>query len=111
VGHSAGGSAISAAAVEGSLCEVDPVAVIWSDASYGRWLQNAWGGCLNDSCIKTHILVRKWDKPYREAADFMKSFTVVPARVKHRVLDRKKWSHGAIGNRALMLTDVFPLGC
>ena len=88
VGHSAGGSAISSAAVEGGLCELKPQAVIWSDASYGRWLNDAWDGCLGDSETTTHLLVRRWDKPHHNAAAFMKIFKTSPY-IKYRILDRK----------------------
>ena len=118
VGHSAGGSAIKAAAIEGGLCRVSPEAVIWSDASYGRWLDTAWSGCVESlsSDTEAHILVRKWDTPHKNAERAMK----VIRRAKHQntgpnvlyqVLDRKALTHGKIGNNVFLLTDVFPPGC
>jgi len=110
VGHSAGGSAINAASEEGSLCAVNPEVVIWSDASYGHWLQRAWSGCIANSGIEMHLLVRKWDRPYQNASEFMEEHAPDPKRVKYQILNRKQWHHGDIGNRALILTDVFPPG-
>ena len=111
VGHSAGGSAISSAAVEGGLCDVQPHAIVWSDARYGRWLGAAWSGCLSESGITMHLLVRKWDKPHRNAEMFMKTLKGISPCVKYQVLNRRRWRHGDIGNRALILSDLFPPGC
>ena len=118
VGHSAGGSAIKAAAVEGGLCRVSPEAIIWSDASYGRWLDAAWRGCVKGlgSDTEMHILVRKWDKPHKNAERAMKAIRRarrldVGPNVLYHVLSRRKWTHGRIGNNVFLLTDVFPPGC
>lgn len=110
VGHSAGGSAISSAAQEGGLCEVEPSNIVWSDASYGRWLDHAWSGCLSDTTVKLKLLVRKWDKPHVRADNFLKTIsktTVIEDRIDYKVLDRKQYRHGDIGNNALMLSDLF----
>ena len=73
IGHSAGGSALMAAAKEGSLCRVKPEAVIWSDASYGYWLDNTMNSCIKALDTNLHILVRKWDKPHIGAERVMKA--------------------------------------
>jgi len=113
VGHSAGGSAISSAAQEGSLCDVSPANVIWSDASYGFWLKKAWDGCLSGHSTKVDLLVRKWDKPHVRAGNFLKSAKLAEddARINYQVLDRKSYRHGDIGDNALILSDAFPPGC
>jgi hypothetical protein len=115
VGHSAGGSALMTAAKEGSLCRLRPQAVVWSDASYGHWLDRAWNSCIKDTDTELHILVRKWDKPYQSAERVVKgirrSRALPKANVYYQALDRKVWSHGRIGNSVFMLTDIFPPGC
>jgi hypothetical protein len=114
VGHSAGGSAISSAAQEGGLCEVRPSNIVWSDASYGQWLNNAWNGCLSDAKAKVKLLVRKWDKPHVRASNFLKSIgnsSDIDDRIDYEVLDRKQYKHGDIGNNALILSDLFEPGC
>ena len=113
VGHSAGGSAIASAAKEGSLCRLAPEAVIWSDASYGSWLDKAWKGCIANADIDLHVLVRKWDKPHKNAERLIKSTRQRKhrARILYQILSRKKWRHGDIGNSVFSLTDVFPPGC
>jgi len=115
VGHSAGGSAIMSASREGGLCKLKPEAVIWSDASYGYWLDSAWNSCIKNLDTQLHILVRKWDKPHTSAKRVIKtirrSSTLPNANVRYQVLDRKIWTHGKIGNSVFELTDVFPPGC
>ena len=115
VGHSAGGSAIMSASREGSLCRLAPDAVVWSDASYGSWLDRAWKGCIKDISTELHILVRKWDKPHNNAERVIRKIRRLPveprANVIYQVLDRRAWTHGRIGNSVLELTDLFPPGC
>ena len=113
VGHSAGGSAIASAAKEGSLCRLAPEAVIWSDASYGSWLDKAWKGCISKIETDLHVLVRKWDKPHKNADRLIKSTRGrdFKATILYQILNRKKWKHRDIGNSVFSLTDVFPPGC
>lgn len=115
VGHSAGGSAIMSAAREGGLCRVKPEAVIWSDASYGYWLDRTMSSCVKSLDTQLHILVRKWDKPHKSAERVMKSLkrssTPIVPDIRYQVLDRKQWTHSKIGNNVFTLTDVFPPGC
>jgi len=111
VGHSAGGSAIASASSEGSLCDSRVTDVVWSDASYGKWLDKAYTGCLGDFSARSHILVRKWDSPYKNAEQFLQEDSKKREIYKYRVLSRKKYTHTKIGNKALLLTDLFPIGC
>jgi hypothetical protein len=107
-GFSAGGSALSSAAVEGSLCSTRPHSVVWIDASYDGWLDKAWKGCLQKSSTHVHVLVRKWDTPHHRADAFMKSIPkdTVPD-LSYYVFDRKNWTHSDIGSRGLIEADVF----
>lgn len=110
VGHSAGGSAIMSASLEGSLCHSSVKKVIWSDASYGRWLMKANKGCLGKSDIYQAIVVRKWDKPHREAEKFFRETSSCPA-CDYIVLPRRQYTHGRIGDKILTITNLFPPGC
>ena len=75
VGHSAGGSTIQRLGHTGDLCKISPSMVVWSDSSYGTWLDQAWRGCLSkNSHIRVKVLVAKWDSPYKNATRFMKQF-------------------------------------
>ena len=109
VGHSAGGSAIASASIEGSMCKLPITAVVWSDATYGSWLRRAHRGCLGREEIETIVLVRKWDKPHHRAAKFLKSLR--NHSYDFRVLPRREFRHSRIGNEALRLSDLFPIGC
>ena len=116
VGHSAGGSAIKASAKEGGLCRVSPEAIVWSDASYGRWLDSAWNGCIKNMNKDTelHILVRKWDPPYKSAERAMRFINRHKngPNVLYQVLSGKDgWTHGRIGNNAISIANLFPPGC
>tara|TARA_Y100001970_G_scaffold290727_1_gene425490 strand:+ start:1445 stop:2362 length:918 start_codon:yes stop_codon:yes gene_type:complete len=116
VGHSAGGSAIKAASREGGLCRVSPEAIIWSDASYGRWLDSAWNGCIKDlgDSSELHVVVRKWDPPYKSSERIMKRIRKQSRgpQVFYQVLKGKDgWTHGRIGNNIFSITNIFPPGC
>jgi len=115
VGHSAGGSALMSASVEGGLCKLKPEAIIWSDASYGYWLDRSVNTCIKDTNTQLHILVRKWDKPHRNAGRAIKRIKRLGLKfipdVRYQVLERRRWTHSKIGNSVFMLTDVFPPGC
>lgn len=116
VGHSAGGSALMSASREGSLCRLGPEAIVWSDASYGHWLDSAWKGCIKEADTELHILVRKWDKPHKNAQRLIKRMTkrsrlLSKPDIHYKVLNRKHWTHGRIGNNVFVLTNLFPPGC
>ena len=115
VGHSAGGSALMSASKEGGLCRIAPEAVIWSDASYGYWLDVTMNTCVKSLETNLHILVRKWDRPHQSAERVMKaakrSLKKPRPDIHYKVLDRKQWTHGRIGNSVFELTKVFPPGC
>ena len=115
VGHSAGGSAMMSAAKEGGLCRLKPEAIVWSDASYGYWLDSAWNGCIKNTDTELYILVRKWDKPHKNAQRLIKRIkrrkSSPKADVHYQVLNRKHWTHSRIGNSVFKLTDLFPPGC
>jgi len=119
VGHSAGGSAIMSSALEGSLCKLKPEAIVWSDASYGYWLDRTWKSCVRDLGQDTelHILVRKWDKPHKNAERVRKKWRRTKSKsnqeikVHYYILSRKYWTHGRIGNSVFKITSLFPPGC
>ena len=63
--------------------------------------------------VSLHVLVRKWDKPHKNAEAFFRKLKTTDGdpNILYQVLDRKKWSHGKIGNSVFKLTDAFPPGC
>ena len=116
VGHSAGGSAIASASMEGSLCSLGNwlVGVVWSDASYNSWLEKAYRrGCLAKTGAAHYIVTRKWDKPYHRAQRFRQKNKTECGSYRFEVLPRKTYSHRKIGNEVLLLLkdSLFPEGC
>tara|TARA_Y100001973_G_scaffold106772_1_gene187420 strand:- start:4323 stop:5192 length:870 start_codon:yes stop_codon:yes gene_type:complete len=109
VGHSAGGSALASASSEGSICQLNITSVVWSDATYGSWLKRAHRGCLGKSEAKKIVLVRRWDKPHNRASRFLKSLK--GHEYDFRILPRRQYRHSRIGNEALELSNLFPVGC
>ena len=110
VGHSAGGSAIMSASIEGSICRPDIKHIVWSDASYGSWLRRANKGCLKTHSALQTVVVRKWDKPHTSAKKFFSTALDRP-ELKLITVDRKKYTHGQIGNKIFKIANLFPPGC
>lgn len=117
LGHSAGGSALMSAAKGGGLCRLNPESIIWSDASYGYWLDTAWKSCIKDANTELHVLVRRWDKPHKNAQRLQRAWKRIRnsssanVNVHYYVLDRKLWKHSDIGDNVFDITKLFPPGC
>jgi len=106
VGHSAGGSTIKRLGITGDLCKLNPSLVVWSDSSYGTWLQNAWDGCLKEHPnILVKVFVQKWQSPWKRTTAFLKTFNEIPENLKVHVKE-KGWSHKLIGNNVVKLSDL-----
>ena len=105
VGHSAGGSAIKRIAITGDLCRINPSMIVWSDSSYGRWLDDAWNGCLGSAKIPTEVFVRKFGPPWRSATRFIGEFQGQPPFL-HLHIKTGKWSHKTIGNNIVTLSGI-----
>ena len=107
VGHSAGGSTIKRLGITGDLCKLNPSMVVWSDSSYGLWLQEAWDGCLkNHRDILVKVFVAKGDSPWGRATQFMGQFQSPPENVKLYIMKKPTWSHKLIGNNVVKLSGV-----
>lgn len=104
VGHSAGGSTIWRIAKTGDLCKLRPSAVVWSDSTYGTWLDRAWTGCLRGSGIPQSVFVKKWGQPYHHATRFMKTY-LHPSEIDLHVMDYP-WTHKTIGNSVIKLSGI-----
>ncbi len=105
VGHSAGGSTIKRLGITGDLCKLNPTMVVWSDSSYGRWLDNAWDGCLKETNIVVKVFVHRWGSPYRQATRFLGQFQDPPSNIELHVKS-KGWSHKLIGNNVVRLSNL-----
>ena len=106
IGHSAGGSTIKRLGITNDLCKLGPSMVVWSDSSYGRWLDNAWDHCLTyrrDILVK--VFVYRHGAPYKQATRFMGQFQGPPGNIELYV-KRKGWSHKLIGNNIVKLSGL-----
>jgi hypothetical protein len=77
------------------------VRIIFSDASYGRWLDKTWKYFLSNLALPADfiVLTRKWDKPYKHAKRFLKKFRNIPYNIKHVIYNRKT-THAGIGDQS-----------
>ena len=105
VGHSAGGSTIKRLGITGDLCRLNPSIVVWSDSSYGNWLQKSWDGCLGETNILVKVFVQKWLSPWKRTTAFLGQFQDMPDNLKFYVKN-KGWSHKLIGNNVVELSDL-----
>jgi hypothetical protein len=104
VGHSAGGSAIASAALYGGLCKTNPIGVVFSDSTYGRWFDRAWSGCLEKHRKKRDfrivVLGQSFGKPWKNYVRWKKrnrrDFKYIEA---YRL--PRPWTHGKIGHNAV----------
>jgi hypothetical protein len=103
VGHSRGGKSIAEAAKIGGLCKLNPTWVVWSDASYGDWLDKAWNSCLNKQPIRVEI----W---YLKGAATQVSVKRIERGNKNLLLEihplTAPWYHGRVGNKVIQMTEA-----
>ena len=105
VGHSAGGSTIKRLGITGDLCRLNPSVVVWSDSSYGSWLDLAWKGCLKEHGILTKVFVQKWGAPYRSTMRFINELGKVPKKIELNIMLRP-WVHKTIGDNVVKLSNL-----
>ena len=107
VGHSAGGSTIKRLGMTGDLCKLSPSLVVWSDSSYGPWLQKAWDGCLkNHRDILVKVFVAKGDWPWKRATQFMGEFQGPVKNLELHVMKKPRWSHKLVGDNIVELSGL-----
>ena len=100
VGHSAGGSTIATVGSTGDLCQLKPSRIIWSDSTYGWWLEKANKGCLQD--FKTDVYVTHWKSKTNIAASrFVKTH-----RGRNTTMHTTKFPHLKIGDNIVKLSGV-----
>ena len=104
IGHSAGGSTIKRLSITKDLCRLKPSLIVWSDSTYGNWLEKAWHGCLKDTNIKIKIFVKKFGSPHLRAKTFLAK--IKPNKNLSFYIKDKGWSHKKIGNKIVELSNV-----
>lgn len=104
-GHSAGGSAIKSMAIVGALRDIQPSAIIFSDSSYGNWLDVTY-----DYYIKYHPEVQVYamtaihGSPRRNAKRFLKGRGIKKENITHMMMP-KGWTHKRIGDNCLLMSS------
>ena len=101
VGHSAGGSTIATLGKTGDLCKIGASRVVWSDSSYGTWLDTAYGGCMREYAHRSDVFVTTWGPPQRRAKNFVKRYK--GANVKMHI---RKGGHTFIGDNIVNLSGL-----
>jgi len=118
IGHSAGGSTLMSISRSGglnwlySVAKVGFVKVIFSDASYGYWLDIAWK-YFKPTVTQSGfvVLTRKFDRPHKNAKRFLKKFRKKPENIRHIVFNRKI-THADIGDQSFKWAyPVYESGC
>ena len=102
-GHSRGGKSIANAARTGDLCKVNPHWVIWSDASYSQWLDDAWRLCLENNASRVEVF-------YLEGTETQTSAKRLERKANKLVSIHQltsPWYHGKIGSSVIMLSEAF----
>ena len=103
VGHSRGGKSIAEAAKTGGLCKLNPTWVVWSDASYGNWLDTAWNSCLNVQAMRVEI----W---YLKGTETQASVKRILKGNKNLLLETHPltapWFHGKLGDTVIKITEA-----
>ena len=111
VGHSAGGSTIKRLGITGDLCRLNPSLIVWSDSSYGNWLQLAWDHCLAaNRSILIKVFVSKGDSPWLRATQFMDRLPAVyskpPINLELHIMNKPRWTHKLIGDNIVRLSEL-----
>ncbi|MEC9062725.1 MAG: hypothetical protein VYC55_14055 [Pseudomonadota bacterium] len=88
----------------GGLKHIKPVRVIFSDAGYGRWTDEAWKHYLSKHPACSFVLLtRVWDKPWHNTRRFLRGNfrKVIPANIELYEFPRLSYTHSTIGNQAI----------
>lgn len=104
IGHSAGGSAIASAAKKGGLCKANPIGIVFSDSTYGRWFDRSWNGCIakyfNSSGVRIMVLGQSFGRPWKCYTRWAKKHRKACRKIEaHRL--KLPWTHRRIGDNAI----------
>ena len=99
VGHSAGGSTIATVGFTGDLCKLNPSRIVWSDSTYGRWIEKANTGCLQE--FNTDVFINGHPSTATSPRRIVKTHAG-----RNVTIHQKKLSHKLIGNNIVKLSGV-----
>ena len=99
VGHSAGGSTIATIGFTEDLCHIQPSRIVWSDSTYGRWLEKA-----NDKCLQmfpSDVFINGHKSTATSPRRFTKTYKGRNVRIH-----LKRLTHKQIGDNIVKLSGV-----
>tara|TARA_X000000950_G_scaffold285356_1_gene391075 strand:+ start:1620 stop:2591 length:972 start_codon:yes stop_codon:yes gene_type:complete len=103
-GHSAGGSAVKSMAIVGALRDIQPSAIIFSDSSYGRWLDVTYDYYIKyHPEVKVYAMTALHGSPRRNAKRFLKD-KKTKDNIVHMMMP-KDWTHKRIGDNCLLMSS------
>lgn len=103
VGHSRGGKSIAEASRTGDLCKFKLHYVVWSDASYGRWLDDSWQKCLKDADAKIEVF---YIKNTETQASVKRVEKLAKQHIKFIGLLFPLWYHRKVGNSIFEISEA-----
>ena len=109
-GHSAGGSAVKSMAIVGALRDIQPSAIIFSDSSYGKWLDVTYDYYIKyHPEVKVYVMTALGGSPRRNAKRFLKGKKIIKDNIIHMMMP-SGWTHKRIGDNCLLMSasnDLF----
>jgi hypothetical protein len=103
-GHSAGGSAIKSMAITGVLRDIEPSAIIFSDSSYGKWLDVTYNYYIKyHPETSVYVMTALYGSPRRNVEKFLKSTRIFGKNIVHLKMPRG-WTHKKIGDNCLLFS-------
>ena len=96
-------------AKSGQMTEANIDMIVFSDASYGRWLENTWRYHVSVSDTSLWVYVRDGDTPHDMLKRFLRDYRAASDNINIKVL-RRSIQHHMIGDRILQICPIFD-GC
>ena len=108
IGHSAGGSTLKALAKSSALNTTPRLTrVVFSDASYGRWLDSTWRALKRQPRTELIVLTQKYGKPAKSVKRLFRHSSGASDTIALVVY--KDFSHKDIGDLSLLYAYLDPL--
>ena len=111
IGHSAGGSALRAISTAGMMDAIKPDSVLFSDSTYGTWLDEFYRDYQDSSGTKIflfNVVDPSPTKPYKQTQRFFRARGGKPQNIE--VVELRygdNWSHKKIGDSILPMSAKY----
>ena len=111
IGHSAGGATLKSVAQSGMFDEIKPEKVVFSDATYGRWLDDYYRYFRDKRNTKTilfNLLDYTETHPYKRTRRFYSDRGGQPSDIQEVIFSQRDgWRHIKIGQNALEMSRQY----